>query len=169
MAGLNLQVSTMEVLKRNVLMSFGFGMIFPNTSAAALACVSRERIGYAASLYNMLRNTGAAIGIAFMTNSLISHAQIHQFHLVGHFSIFDAWRFGKTMPPGSAQAFTQIPQMATLSPHSMALVHGMVRQQAMMLSFNDIYRTIAIALIPLIPLYWFLPTSKSSAGTAASH
>ncbi len=46
----------------------GFGMVFPNTSAAALSCVARERMGYAASLYNMMRNTGAAIGIAYMTN-----------------------------------------------------------------------------------------------------
>src|SRR5260221_4690058 len=117
MAGMNLQVSTMAVLKRNILMSFGFGMIFPNTSAAALACVSRERIGYAASLYNMLRNTGAAIGIAFMTNSLISHQQVHQSHLAEHFSIFDAWRFGRTMPPGAAQAFAYLPQLGHGSSH----------------------------------------------------
>ena len=40
------------------------------------------------------------------------------------------------------------------------MVYGIVRQQAMMLAFNDIYRTIAIALIPLIPLFLFLPSSK---------
>jgi hypothetical protein len=47
------------VQRRNVMMSFGFGMIFPNTTAAALSCVAPERIGYASSLFNMLRNTGA--------------------------------------------------------------------------------------------------------------
>jgi DHA2 family multidrug resistance protein len=169
MAGMNLQVSMMSVLKRNVVMAFGFGMIFPNTTAAALSCVSRERIGYAASLYNMLRNTGAAIGIAFMTNSLISREQVHQSHLVEHFSIFDAWRFGKVMPPGAAQAFTYLPEMGHASPHGLALMYGLVRQQAMMLAFNDIYRTIAIGLIPLIPLYLLLPSSKSGPPPSASH
>jgi hypothetical protein len=48
-------------------MDFGFGMIFPPCSAAAIACVPRERMGYAASLYDMMRNTGAAVGIAWMT------------------------------------------------------------------------------------------------------
>src|SRR5579863_1829980 len=90
MSGMNLRVSMAAVLRRNVVMSFGFGMIFPNTSAAALSCVVPERIGYAASLFNMLRNTGAAIGIAFMTNSLLSQQQIHQSRLVEHFSVFDA-------------------------------------------------------------------------------
>jgi MFS transporter, DHA2 family, multidrug resistance protein len=169
MSGMNLQVSMLAVLKRNVLMSFGFGMIFPNTSAAALSCVSRERIGYAASLYNMLRNTGAAIGIAFMTNSLISREQVHQSYLVEHFSIFDVWRLGKTMRPAGGQAFAYLPQMTQASPHGLALLYGLVRQQATMLAFNDIYRTIAIAIIPLIPLYLFLPSSKTGTPSSASH
>ena len=169
MAGMNLQVSMLTVMKRNVLMSFGFGMIFPNTTAAALSCVSRERIGYAASLYNMLRNTGAAIGIAFMTNSLISREQVHQSYLVEHFSIFDAWRFGKTMRPGAAQAFGYLPEMGHGSQHGLALLYGLVRQQATMLAFNDIYRTIAIALIPLIPLFLLLPSSKAAPPPSASH
>ncbi|HLI81429.1 MAG TPA: DHA2 family efflux MFS transporter permease subunit [Candidatus Binataceae bacterium] len=169
MAGMNLQVSMMAVLKRNIVMSFGFGMVFPNTSAAALSCVPRERVGYAASLYNMLRNTGAAIGIAFMTNSLISREQVHQSHLVEHFSIFDAWRMGHTLRPGAMQGFAYLPEMGRASPHGLAMLYGLVRQQAMMLAFNDIYRMIAIGLIPLIPLFLLLPSSKASGASAPSH
>ena len=63
----------------------------------------RERMGYAASLYNMMRNTGAAVGIAYLTNMLVSHQQIHQSYLVEHFSVFDAWRMSKRAPivPGA--------------------------------------------------------------------
>ena len=35
-------------------------------------------MGYAASLYNMMRNTGSAIGISLVTNMLSSREQIHQ-------------------------------------------------------------------------------------------
>jgi MFS transporter, DHA2 family, multidrug resistance protein len=131
--------------------------------------VPREKIGYAASLYNMLRNTGAAIGIAFMTNSLVSHQQLHQAHLVEHFSIFDAWRFSNTMHPGAMRGFAYIPEMTHGSSHGLALLYGMVHQQAMMMAFNDIYRMLAIGLIPLIPLFLLLPSSKTSPGTAAAH
>jgi len=168
MSGMNLQVSMAALLKRNVIMSFGFGMIFPNTTAAALSCVTRERIGYAASLFNMLRNTGAAIGIAFMTNSLISQQQVHQSHLVEHFSVFDAWRVGKTLPPGAAHGFLSGPATSQSS-HMLAMMGGIVRQQAAMMSFNDIYRTIAIALIPLIPLFLLLPSSTSTPNASAGH
>jgi DHA2 family multidrug resistance protein len=168
MSGMNLQVSLPAVLRRNVMMSFGFGMIFPNTTAAALSCVAPERIGYASSLFNMLRNTGAAIGIAYMTNSLLSQQQVHQSHLVEHLSVFDAWKLSNMAPasPGSP-AFNYLPQIITGQRHGLGLVYGMVQSQAAMLSFNDIYRAIAIGLIPLIPLFLLLPTSKRSSSSPA--
>ncbi len=42
------------------------------------------------------------------------------------------------------------------------------KRQATMLAFNDIYRIIAIALIPLIPLFLLLP-SRKFAGTTSEH
>jgi len=48
------------------------------------------------------------------------------------------------------------------------MVYGLVQAQSAMMSFNDIYRVIAIALIPLIPLFLFLPSSKGR-GAAAAH
>jgi DHA2 family multidrug resistance protein len=91
-AGWDLQISEWTVIWTGIVMSLGYGVIFPNTSAATLSCVAPQRIGYAASLFNMLRNTGAAIGIALMTNALLSRQQVHQSRLVEHFSVFDAWR-----------------------------------------------------------------------------
>ena len=55
-------------------------------------------MGYAASLYNMMRNTGAAIGISYMTTMLVNHEQVHQSRLVEHFSVFDAWRMSNAAP-----------------------------------------------------------------------
>jgi hypothetical protein len=50
---------------------------FPILSAAALSCVERERVGYAASLFNMLHQQSRAVGIAYMANMLIRNQQIH--------------------------------------------------------------------------------------------
>jgi MFS transporter, DHA2 family, multidrug resistance protein len=166
-AGWDLQVSAWAVIWPNVVMSLGFGMIFPNTSAAALSCVAPQRIGYASSLFNMMRNTGAAVGIAYMTNSLLSRQQVHQSRLVEHFSIFDAWRLhdmGAGMP--GAPAFQALPQM-TGGHQQLGIVYGAVQAQSAMMSFNDIYWIIAIALLPLIPLFLFLPSSKRRGGAAA--
>jgi len=104
-----------------------------------------------------------------MTNSLVSHEQLHQAHLVEHFSIFDAWRFSNTMHPGAMQSFAFVPEMTHGSSHGLAMLYEMIHQQAMMLAFNDIYRTLAIGLIPMIPLFLLLPSSKTSTATPAAH
>jgi DHA2 family multidrug resistance protein len=169
MSGMNLQVSMWSVVSRSFIMFSGCGLIFPNTSAAALSCVAPERIGHASSLYNMLRNSGAAIGIAFMTNTLVSHQQIHQSRLVEHFSVFDAWKLSTMAPvlPGSPR-FDYLGQVTSGQPHGLGLLYHMVQAQAAMLAFNDIYRTIALALIPLIPLFLLMPRSRN-AGPLAAH
>jgi DHA2 family multidrug resistance protein len=165
-AGWDLQINPWTVIWNRTLMSLGFGMIFPNTSAAALSCVTPQRIGYASSLFNMLRNTGAAIGIAFMTNTLLSRQQVHQARLVEHFSLFDAWRLHNMAPhlPGSPSL--GLPQLAGAQ-QQIGAIYGMVQAQSAMLSFNDIYWVIAIAILPLIPLCIFLPSSKQPASAPA--
>src|SRR5258705_11319035 len=98
----------------SLVLGIELGLCFPILAAAILSCVERERMGYAASLYNMMRNTGAAVGIAYMTNTLIRNQQIHQSRLVEHFSVFDAWRMS-TMTPHSpgAPMFHYLPQIVS--------------------------------------------------------
>jgi DHA2 family multidrug resistance protein len=165
-AGWDLQISASTVIWNRIIMSLGFGMIFPNTSAAALTCVAPQRIGYASSLFNMLRNTGAAVGIAFMTNTLLSRQQVHQARLVEHFSIFDAWRLHSlgTHLPGSPQF--NLPALPS-GHQQLGALYGVVQAQSAMLAFNDIYWVIAIGIIPLIPLCLLLPSSKHTAGAPA--
>ena len=41
----------------------GSGLHLSDAVGDDVSCVPKERMGYAASLYNMMRNTGSAIGI----------------------------------------------------------------------------------------------------------
>ena len=156
MAHWDLQVGIWQVIMPTIVLGIGLGLVFPTLSAATLACVERERMGYAASLYNMMRNTGAAIGIWFMTTKLISHEQIHQSNLVEHFSVFEAWKLGQTGVMPGAPHFNYTEQIVTGQHQSLGMVYGMVQSQAAMLSFNDIYRTLAVLTFVLIPGFMLL-------------
>jgi DHA2 family multidrug resistance protein len=81
MSNWTLGISMSNVRFAMILSGLGSGLIFPAMSAATLACVQKERMGYAASLYNMMRNTGSAIGISLVTNLLNSREQMHQAYL----------------------------------------------------------------------------------------
>ena len=168
MAGWNTQVSTWTVTWPSLIMGVGMGMIFPTLSATTLACVERERVGYAASLYNMMRNTGAAIGISYMTTVLVNHEQTHQSYLVAHFTAFDAWKMSKAAPLGAgARSFDYMPQIITGQKQGLGMVYAMIQRQAMMLSFNDIYRTLAIVMMILIPTFLLLRRAQPAGGMAA--
>jgi MFS transporter, DHA2 family, multidrug resistance protein len=171
MAGWNLQVSIWVVVIPSVVMGLGMGMIFPTLSASSLSVVSRERIGYAASLYNMMRNTGAAVGIAYMTTMLVDHEQIHQSRLVDHVSVFDAWRLSERTPavPG-APSFHYLPQMITGNHQGFGILYQAVQAQAAMLSFNDIYRILAVLMALLVPGFLLLSRgNRGGGGSTAAH
>jgi DHA2 family multidrug resistance protein len=151
-----------------VLSGVGGGFIFPTLSGTTLSCVRKERMGYAASLYNMLRNTGSAIGISVVTNMLNSREQIHQTYLVQHFSVFDAWHMsarGASMPGASTFDFAR--ELATNQRQGLGMVYRSVQVQASLLAYNDIYRALAILAALGIPI--FLLLKKASGGGAGGH
>jgi DHA2 family multidrug resistance protein len=170
MSGWNLQASMWAVAWPPVIMSLGFGMIFPTISAAALSGIKPERMGYAASLYNMMRNTGAAIGIAYMTNILVRHQQVHQAILAEHFSVFDAWRLSRapSMRPG-APSFGYLQQLMTGQKRGLGMVYGMVQSQSSMLAFNDIYRMLAGLSLLMVPAFLLLRGGTRSSSAAPTH
>ena len=161
MATWNLQIGYWEVVVPTVMFGFGFSTIFPPLAAATLSCVERERMGYAASLFSMIRNAGASMGISLMTSILVSHQQIHQSYLAEHYSIFDAWRM-QTAP----QRMSGAPHLlGQLDGHKqgLAMVYGMIQAQSSMLSFNDIYRMllyIETFLVPLLLILWIWQERK---------
>jgi MFS transporter, DHA2 family, multidrug resistance protein len=170
MSGWNLQVGMWAVVWPNAIMGLGLGMIFPTASAAALSGVARERMGYASSLFNMMRNTGAAMGIAYMTNVLISQQQIHQSHLVEHFSVFDAWKLSN-LGQGrvGAPEFHYLPQIVTGQMQGLGMIYGSIQAQSAMLSFNDIYRFLAVLMAVLIPSFLLLRKGSAAGGGGAGH
>ena len=143
----SMQVGVRQVDGPVVLQGIGTGLVFPQLSAISLSAVPRERMGYASSLFNMMRNTGAAIGISLLTATFVSHQQIHQARLTEHFSIFDAWRMSEQprRMPGSP-AFWML-QMQTRSQAGIGMVYGIIQAQAAVLAFNDIYRMLAVMLL----------------------
>jgi DHA2 family multidrug resistance protein len=151
MAGLNLQVSASQIMWPTIFQGIGTGLVFPGLSAAALSSMPRMKMGYAASLYAVTRNLGAAIGTSYLTTLLIRRAQVQQSYLAEHISVFDLARIH---PPGSTMDLGQ--QIISGHREGLMMLYGMVQRQAMMLSFNDIYRLLCAIMLVLIPTFLFM-------------
>jgi DHA2 family multidrug resistance protein len=166
----NLQVGMPQVIWPGVVLGVGLGMCFPVLSAAALSCVPRERMGYASSLYNMMRNTGAAVGIAYLSNMLVRNQQVHQSYLVQHFSQFDAWRLNQ-MPPHApgAPTFNFLGQLVTGQKQGLGLIYDVIQQQSAMLAFGDIYRMLSMMAMVMIPSFVLFRGLKPMGGNISAH
>jgi len=163
-----LGVGTRNVVFPMVLSGLASGLIFPVMSATTLSCVERERMGYAASLYNMMRNTGSAIGISLVTNMLNSLEQVHQSYLTEHFTIFDAWKIDRAAPvmPGSPH-LNLMQGLVTQQAHGFGMTYHAIQQQASLLAYNDIYRMLAFVAVLFMPTFLLLKKSRAAGGAAA--
>lgn len=156
-----LGVGTPNVRVAMILSGLATGLIFPVMSKATLACVQKARMGYAASLFNMMRNTGSAVGISLVSNLLNSREQINQAYLSEHFTAFDAWKLalmsGSRMPGAPHFNSTQ----------SLGVMYQTIQQQASLLAYNDIYRLLAVTAVVCVPA--FLLLKKSGGLGVAAH
>jgi MFS transporter, DHA2 family, multidrug resistance protein len=165
----SLDISMSEVYWPMICSGIGTGLIFPAMSAATLACVSKERIGYAASLYNMVRNTGSAIGISLVTNLLNSQEQVHQAYLGEHVTSFSTWRIDKIGPrmPGSP-VLDLTHGLITNRPRGLGMIYEALQHQASLLAYNDMYRTLAMVAAVFIPAFLLL-TKPSVTSASVGH
>src|SRR5579875_1934315 len=158
MAHFTLNMSMWNFVVPSVLQGVGSGMIFPTLSAATLSCVARERVGYASSLYSMLRNNFAAISVAYLSTTLVTHQQIHQTYLTQHYTVFEAWRTAGATGHFGAAAY-----------RGMGLVYHGIQAQAAMLSFNDLFRILTIIAVVLIPGPFLLKRPVAGGQAPAGH
>jgi DHA2 family multidrug resistance protein len=113
----------------------------------------------------MMVNTGAAVGIASVSNMVTSREQVHQSYLVQHFSVFDAWRVSgvPSHMPGSPP-FHFMAQMVTGQKQALGMLYGMIQAQSWLLAYNDVYRLLAIVALFCAPWCFLLRRTKGGKG-----
>ena len=133
----SLDISMQAVLVQIFLFGIGLGAVFPTITALGIGQIRRERMGFAASLFGMLLNAGAATGIAVVTNALTARHQLHQASLYAHLSLLNGSK-------------------------GVAVSTGMLGSRAWLLAYNDEYRVLAVLILFLAP--WCMLLKRSSDG-----
>jgi len=151
MAHWSIDATERQVLIPIFLFGLGLGAVFPTITALGLGQIRRERMGFATSLFGMIINSGAATGIAIVSNALTSRHSFHQTQLATYFAFLDACEKGGILP-ASALA-------APLPPHSSIGAH------AWLLAYHDMYKFLALLTVVLVP--WCLLLKSANRTTEA--
>jgi len=144
------------------------GLLFVPLTTITNDPVPKEEIGNATSLFNLMRNIGASIGIASVTTLLARNQQKHINILGGHVTVFDPQ--AQSMVNSLKASFMKAgSDPATALQQAYAAVSGMVNQNAYMLAFNDAFRFMMIMFALMLPLIFVMRKPQHKGGPIAAH
>jgi DHA2 family multidrug resistance protein len=163
LSGLNLHAGYWDIFWPQVVQGMGFSFLFIPIMAAAMSRISKEKMGNATSIFNLMRNIGGSCGIAVMTTFLVRRGQVHQSHLVSNISLYDpeTWRMLQ-----SAQAWfiSRGADAHTAAQRAYGALYGTVQRHAAMLSFVEAFSVMAVMFLLMMPFVFILRPPRHRAG-----
>jgi MFS transporter, DHA2 family, multidrug resistance protein len=148
MAHWGLDATERQVLLPIFLFGLGLGAVFPTITALGLGQTQRERMGFATSLFGMIINSGAATGIAIVSNALTARHRFHQIQLATYFAFLDACDKAGIMPA---------PPVAGSLP-----LQSSIGSQAWLLAYHDMYKVLALLVVLLAPWCLLLKSANGA-------
>jgi DHA2 family multidrug resistance protein len=152
---LNLNAGYWDIFWPQFLQGVGLSLIFVPLTTISMAPIARERMGYATSLYNLMRNLGGSIGIATTGTLLFHNQQANTAWLGAHVNVYDL----------SAQhAFARVragflaagADPVTATQRTYAALFGIVQRQASMVAFVGLFRLLGVIFLVLLPLLFLM-------------
>jgi MFS transporter, DHA2 family, multidrug resistance protein len=138
------------------------GFVFIPLSTLTHGEIPREQMGNATSIFNLMRNIGASVGIAMTSTMLARHGQIHTNNLSGLVTQFSeaTQRTYQQMVNAMIAAGSD---PVTASRQAYGALFGIVQRQATMQAFNDVFMFLAYLFAAMLPLILFMKRPKHTA------
>jgi DHA2 family multidrug resistance protein len=168
MRGFTLEASYWDFVWPRVVLGFGLAMIFVPLTTVTLSTISREEMGNATGMFNLLRNVGGSVGIAIASTLLARDAQFYQSQLAAHATIFNP-AFQRTYAAAKQAALGRGLSSTVADQTALAMIYGTVRRQAGMLSYNHIFWVVGLAFLAIIPLLLLLKRPRHDGAPAGMH
>ncbi len=163
---LNLNAGYWDVFWPQFFQGVGLSMIFVPLTTTSMDPIPRERMGNATSLFNLMRNLGGGIGIAMTSTLLARRSQSTAVVLGAHVNGFDP--AARTALAAAREAFIRAgSDPVTATNRAYAAVAGMVRRQATMVAFVEIFTLLGMIFVLLVPLVFIMKRPRGKAPVAA--
>jgi len=160
---LNLQAGYWDIFWPQLIQGVGMSLLFVPLTTIAMDRIPREKMGYATSLFNLMRNIGGSIGIATTGTMLARHSQATTAMLGANVTPYDPT--SQSMMYQFRAAFLAAGSDAvTATNRAYAALFGLVQRQATMVAFVGIFQLMGVIFIVLIPLVLLMKRPKSGGG-----
>jgi len=164
----NLNVGFWDFWWPLMLQGAGLGLIFVPLTTVTNDPIPRERMGNATSIFNLMRNIGASMGISAVTTLQFRRMQSHIHYLGQHVS------------PTSLEAQERLAAFqqkfvahgadpVTATHQAYGAIWGILQQQASMLSYNDVFRFLGGMFLLMLPLLALMTKPRGGKGPSMAH
>jgi DHA2 family multidrug resistance protein len=168
LGSLNANLGYWDIFWPQFVQGVSLGLLFVPLTTITMGFIARENMGNATSIFNLMRNIGGSMGIAAATTLLTRHRQEHTSTLVSHVDAYS---------PQARQLFEQMragfvargADLATAADQARVAIFAMVQREAMMVSFTDVFRLLALLFVAMLPLVLLMRSPKRGGGLGAMH
>ncbi|MFO0615638.1 MAG: DHA2 family efflux MFS transporter permease subunit [Polyangiaceae bacterium] len=162
---LTAQAGFWDLVRPNMIRSFGLGFIFIPVSVLALSDLPDDQRGNATGLFNLTREFGGSIGTAVMGVLVTDGIKENASHVAAHLTAYD---------PNVQQTVAQISgTLGSLTYQrtgvAEAIVAMRVQREGMVLSFEHGFRFVALAMALGIVLVLLLKRPKAGVDVSGAH
>ena len=168
LAQLNLEAGYWDIFWPQLLQGAGMALLFVPLTTVSMATIAPQRMGYATSLFNLMRNIGGGVGIAVTGTMLARQRQAYGAVLGEHVTQFDpaTTSLVEQLKAGFIAAGSDA---VTATSQAYMALHGMIQRQAAMVSFVNIFRLMGLLFLVMIPLVMIMRRPKGRSDTPAAH
>jgi DHA2 family multidrug resistance protein len=166
---LNADVGYWDLFWPQFVQGMALAMLFVPLSTISMNRISKENMGNATSLFNLLRNIGGSMGIAGVATMFARRQQTFTNTLSAHVTPYDAGT--QRMSHGMQSMFgAQGADPATAYHKAYVGLFGLVQRQAVMLAFIDVFQLLAVMFLAIIPLILIMKRpGKGGPGDVSAH
>jgi MFS transporter, DHA2 family, multidrug resistance protein len=165
---LNLQTGYWDIFWPQLIQGVGMSLLFVPLTTISMDRIPREKMGYATSLFNLMRNIGGSIGIAATGTMLARHSQSTTSMLTANVTPYDP--MSQSMMYQMRGAFMAAGADAvTATERAYAAMFGLVQRQATMVAFVGIFQLMGVIFIALLPLVLLMKRPKSGGSAVGAH
>ncbi len=142
-AHLTLQTGPYDFLWPQLIQGAGMSLVFIPLTTVAMDPIPLKSMGYATSIFSLVRNIGSSVGISFVTTELARRSQLHQSRLVETINPYN---------PALQQDLRALGSAAGGAQQGLGMLYGEVVRQASLMSFLDMFRVLGILFLVVIPV-----------------
>jgi DHA2 family multidrug resistance protein len=164
---LTLQAGPSDFLFPQIVQGVGMALVFVPLTTITMDPIPLQSMGYATSIYSLMRNIGSSIGISFVTTMLARRSQLHQARLVESITAYSPDAAEMLQSLGRAAATAGV-DAYDAGREATALLYAQVQQQAALLSFVELFHLLGIMFLLTVPLVWLMKRPGRVGGAASA-